>query len=100
MLDKLLFLGVSSDCPFRNSSIPNNTCLSSNDCNVCKRINGVHEGCDHPFNTASPVCDADKSNAGIDATGRGIAECVGCKRSGNRLIDGMKLAEKGKIIYC
>ena len=98
MLYRLFFLGVSSDCPFRNSSIPNNTCLSSNDCNVCKRINGVHEGCHHPFDTTSPVCDADKSNVGIDATARGISECVGCKRSGNRLVDEIKLVKKGKII--
>ena len=105
MLNRLFFPGVSSDCPFRNSSIPNNTCLSSNDCNVCKRINGVHEGCDHPFDTTSPVCDADKSNVGIDATARGISECVGCKRSGNRLVDKIKLVkifclDSHHVIYC
>ena len=83
----LYSLGTSNDCPFRNGSIPDNICLSSKDCNVCKRINGIHEGCDHPFNNTIPVCDADKNNAGIDATARGIAECVGCKRSGKLEIE-------------
>ena len=86
--NKLYISGLRSDCPYRTNSeetpyIPDNICLSSKYCNVCNRINGVHEGCNHPYNTSTPVCDLDKSNTGIDATAtRKIAECVGCKKLG------------------
>ena len=87
--NKSYISGLSSDCPYRINSdetpyIPNNICLSSKYCNVCSRISGVHEGCNHPYNTTTPVCDMDKtSGTGIDATAtRKIAECVGCKKSG------------------
>ena len=89
------FAGSQTDCPYKYNTcpipdticIPDNICLSSRDCNVCKRINGVHEGCNHPFNTSHPVCDLDKDNPGIDPTAtRKVAECVKCKKSGKKTI--------------
>lgn len=76
----------TSECPYKDTreELANNICLSSNDCNVCKRTNGVHEGCNHPFSTLNPVCDLDKNNTGIDdAATRKVAVCVGCKKNGN-----------------
>ena len=74
---------MSTDCPYRDGDIPNNICLSVRECNVCRRINGIHEGCNHPFNTLTPVCDADRNTTNIDSNAnRKIAQCVTCKKSG------------------
>ena len=58
-------------------------CLSTGACNVCGLIAGYAEGCDI-FST-SPVCDADSSTTGIQDSATGtVAQCVSCKKSGNK----------------
>ena len=83
---KYLIPESTLECPYKDTreELANNICLSSNDCNVCKRTNGVHEGCNHPFSTLKPVCDLDKDTTAIDDTAtRKVAVCVGCKKTGN-----------------
>ena len=83
-------LESTEDCP---SYPPNNYCLSDGECNVCRRIDGVHDGCNYPGNTTKPVCDMimDDSNdigtLGIQATAfRKVAECVSCKKTGRCIV--------------
>ena len=67
------------NCPSHHTSY---RCLSTGSCNVCGLISGKAEGC-NVFST-SPVCDADSSTNGIQATYDTTkeAQCVACKKTG------------------
>ena len=67
------------NCPSHHASY---RCLSTGSCNVCGLISGKAEGC-NVFST-SPVCDADSSTNGIQATydTSKVAQCVACKKTG------------------
>ena len=70
------------NCP---ESLTGYKCLSNGACNVCGLLSNKAEGC-NIFST-SPVCDADKSTAGIEATYDTTkeAKCVACKKTGMHL---------------
>ena len=74
-------LEQTSQCPSSPSDL---ICLSSSECNRCKRTSGIHEGC-NAF-SSTPVCDIDSDDigvAGIQDTGdRKLAKCVPCKKDG------------------
>ena len=57
-------------------------CLSNGACNVCGLLSDKAEGC-NIFST-TPVCDADSSTNGIQATydTSKVAQCVACKKTG------------------
>ena len=67
------------NCPASFSSYK---CLSNGACNVCGLLSNKAEGC-NIFST-SPVCDADSSTNGIQATydTSKVAQCVACKQTG------------------
>ena len=70
------------NCP---SSYSTYKCLSTGACNVCGLINGYAEGCD--IQSSTPVCDADSTTPGTQYSATGtLAQCVGCKMSGARII--------------
>ena len=57
-------------------------CLSNGACNVCRPLSNKAEGC-NIFST-TPVCDADSSTNGIQATydTSKVAQCVACTKTG------------------
>ena len=53
-------------------------CLSTGECNVCKDINGYHEGC-RCGTPLTPVCDGDSATPGIQVFEIGkFPICVAC----------------------
>ena len=67
------------NCP---ESLTGYKCLSNGACNVCGLLSNKAEGCN--IYSTSPVCDADKSTVGIEATYDTAkeAQCVACKQTG------------------
>ena len=56
-------------------------CHSDGHCNLCRRISGVHVGCNNSSST--PVCDADSTTTGVqDSAVDKRAICAGCKKEG------------------